>query len=807
MKVNHRLFTPPRLIFTLLLALSVFTGCQVESDDEPEKNTFTVTFNANGGSGEMKALTAEEGTEITLTANAFTRDGYTFSGWATSASGNIVHTDGAKIKPTANITLYAQWTEIGKVEKVTFSATGEIDYNERITLSCGTDGATIYYAVVAGTDAPTTEEFSSSKQKYSEPLAITENAVIAAVAVKDGLRDSEIATATFTVKTYTVTFETEYGTAPAKIEGLKKGDRLTEEQLKALEDVTGYKFDGWFSGETQFTTETEITSDITLTAKWTKTYTLTFDANGGTGEMNQQTAESGTEIELPESTFTRDGYIFAGWATSADGDVSYSDKAKITVSGNITLYAKWGMTAANAAAAIADLTEEGSHTVTVAGEIGSDDMTELAKAISGRAENVKVILDLGGATGLTEIPEDFMSNQDENLAGLVIPASVTEIKSNFWSCSNLSVLKVAENNPAYKSVDNIIYTKDGQTLVLAARTLTEATIPANVVTIGIYAFQTCEKLQKVTFEQGSVLETIEDYAFSDCNELTEITLPSTLRTLGEDVFNCCFELKSITLPEGIKTIPAGAFINCTSLAEISLPSTLETIENFAFCNMGLSTVKYNGIKSGWENIQKKGNNKALDNAALICLGSDPKEVYTPADKAAAAIATLEEKDEIDSYVIKITNGYLDTEELKKIGELIKSKRLYITLDLSSAAELKEIPESAFASSQLKGIVLPNSLETIGTGAFRVNYFEEIVIPDKVISIEDGVFYGCYFLKTITLPASLPLIGASAFADCDSLETVNYKGTQEQWEALKTNISTTGNDKLTGANIVYEYTGE
>ena len=755
----------------------------------------------------MKALTAEEGTEITLTANAFTRDGYTFSGWATSASGNIVHTDGAKIKPTANITLYAQWTEIGKVEKVTFSATGEIDYNERITLSCGTDGATIYYAVVAGTDAPTTEEFSSSKQKYSEPLAITENAVIAAVAVKDGLRDSEIATATFTVKTYTVTFETEYGTAPAKIEGLKKGDRLTEEQLKALEDVTGYKFDGWFSGETQFTTETEITSDITLTAKWTKTYTLTFDANGGTGEMNQQTAESGTEIELPESTFTRDGYIFAGWATSADGDVSYSDKAKITVSGNITLYAKWGMTAANAAAAIADLTEEGSHTVTVAGEIGSDDMTELAKAISGRAENVKVILDLGGATGLTEIPEDFMSNQDENLAGLVIPASVTEIKSNFWSCSNLSVLKVAENNPAYKSVDNIIYTKDGQTLVLAARTLTEATIPANVVTIGIYAFQTCEKLQKVTFEQGSVLETIEDYAFSDCNELTEITLPSTLRTLGEDVFNCCFELKSITLPEGIKTIPAGAFINCTSLAEISLPSTLETIENFAFCNMGLSTVKYNGIKSGWENIQKKGNNKALDNAALICLGSDPKEVYTPADKAAAAIATLEEKDEIDSYVIKITNGYLDTEELKKIGELIKSKRLYITLDLSSAAELKEIPESAFASSQLKGIVLPNSLETIGTGAFRVNYFEEIVIPDKVISIEDGVFYGCYFLKTITLPASLPLIGASAFADCDSLETVNYKGTQEQWEALKTNISTTGNDKLTGANIVYEYTGE
>jgi len=136
---------------------------ETDSSNEPEKKTFTITFNANGGSGEIKALTAEEGTEITLTANAFTREGYTFSGWATSASGNIIHTDGAKITLTEDITLYAQWTEIGTVEKVSFSATGEIDFNEKVTLACGTDGATIYYLVVTGTDAPTAEEFLKSK--------------------------------------------------------------------------------------------------------------------------------------------------------------------------------------------------------------------------------------------------------------------------------------------------------------------------------------------------------------------------------------------------------------------------------------------------------------------------------------------------------------------------------------------------------------------------------------------------------------------------------------------------------------------
>lgn len=86
------------------------------------------------------------------------------------------------------------------------------------------------------------------------------------------MKDSETATATFTVKTYTVTFETAHGTVPAKIEGFRKGGKLGDK----LQELTaeGYRFDGCFDGETQFTAETEITSSLTLTAKWTKTYTI-----------------------------------------------------------------------------------------------------------------------------------------------------------------------------------------------------------------------------------------------------------------------------------------------------------------------------------------------------------------------------------------------------------------------------------------------------------------------------------------------------------------------------------------------------
>ena len=70
--------------------------------------TFTVTFNANGGTGSMAAETASVPTA--LTANSFTRAGYTFSGWNTATDGSgTAYADGAVYPFTASATLYAQW--------------------------------------------------------------------------------------------------------------------------------------------------------------------------------------------------------------------------------------------------------------------------------------------------------------------------------------------------------------------------------------------------------------------------------------------------------------------------------------------------------------------------------------------------------------------------------------------------------------------------------------------------------------------------------------------------------------------------
>lgn len=77
-----------------------------------EPNLWTVSFNANGGSGSMSSQTFSNGTSQALKANTFTRSGYEFTGWATSASGSVVYSDQQSISLSANKTLYAVWKVI-----------------------------------------------------------------------------------------------------------------------------------------------------------------------------------------------------------------------------------------------------------------------------------------------------------------------------------------------------------------------------------------------------------------------------------------------------------------------------------------------------------------------------------------------------------------------------------------------------------------------------------------------------------------------------------------------------------------------
>lgn len=215
---------------------------------------------------------------------------------------------------------------------------------------------------------------------------------------------------------------------------------------------------------------------------------------------------------------------------------------------------------------------------------------------------------------------------------------------------------------------------------------------------------------------------------------------------------------------------------------------------------------------GW--AKTSGGSIAYDDNSGYTIGTADVTLYAvwgklvTADKAATVIAGLEggTRENPNVCTVKITSKELTDENiLKEISKKIDSvfanpSYIHINLDLS-AVEITEISESAFASAKLTGITLPNSLKSIEKNAFGATYhLKKIVIPDNVETIKTEAFIGSW-LTEITLPASLSSIEEGAFFECDKLETVYYKGPQAQWEILKTNISTTDNDKLTGAKII------
>jgi uncharacterized repeat protein (TIGR02543 family) len=110
-------FEPPSRSYTAVDAN------QVEQDFTATLNMYTVTFNANGGTGTMDPQSGEYNTTAALTQNTFIRTGYTFSGWNTAANGTgESYVDQAPYTFLANETLYAQWT--ANTYTVTFNANG-----------------------------------------------------------------------------------------------------------------------------------------------------------------------------------------------------------------------------------------------------------------------------------------------------------------------------------------------------------------------------------------------------------------------------------------------------------------------------------------------------------------------------------------------------------------------------------------------------------------------------------------------------------------------------------------------------------
>lgn len=157
--------------------------------------------------------------------------------------------------------------------------------------------------------------------------------------------------ANFTTPTrYSVAYNANYGsgTVPASVTQ-NSGSSVTVASGSGLWR-TGYTFNGWNTKAdgrgTGYAAGATIKTGATLYAQWTANpYTVKFNANGGTDTMEDQSLTyDATATALSTNRFTKDGYHFAGWATSAGGAVIYSDQQSVknlASGGSVTLYAVW----------------------------------------------------------------------------------------------------------------------------------------------------------------------------------------------------------------------------------------------------------------------------------------------------------------------------------------------------------------------------------------------------------------------------------------------------------------------------------
>lgn len=133
-----------------------------------------------------------------------------------------------------------------------------------------------------------------------------------------------------------------YNTAAADGSGWQSGD---------TSKIRGYRFLGWYAGPQDdaglYDWNTLLTGNVTVYAHWQRLQAnVVYDANGGTGSHASTPGWQYSDVTVPSDTsksFKRDGYVFLGWDTQADGNgTAYKDGSQVPLQDkDITLYAQW----------------------------------------------------------------------------------------------------------------------------------------------------------------------------------------------------------------------------------------------------------------------------------------------------------------------------------------------------------------------------------------------------------------------------------------------------------------------------------
>ena len=408
----------------------------------------------------------------------------------------------------------------------------------------------------------------------------------------------------------------------------------------------------------------------------------------------------------------------------------------------------------------------------------------------------------------------------KNLTGIVLPDALKDVKDyTFAYCSNLKTLSLGN-----------------QTVTIGTRAFHETaietlTIPQTTTTIGEYAFSSIAALKTITINDAPV--TILAYAFQDCQNLENLNLGNkiikisgTINQFGvsgtQGAFSNCTNLTTVTLPSSLQVLDKGAFEGCKKLRDVTLPQSLTAILPYVFANCAIEHIDFP------QTLTEIG-----EGAFSSCPIRDiifPSELRSIGNTAfyGSSIHSLT----IPKSVINIgDDAFAYSKDLKTV--VIENAPLTLGSSFNGCSSLENVnlgnavteingshhyilgwAQGTFTNcTSLKDIVIPNSIKVIGGSAFMgCSNLESVTLPNALTQIEGSAFRNCYNLKEIGLPETIQIIGPYAFDGCKSLNKIDFPETLSTIEeyafrdcigiseiVIPTNVSKLGGYSFYGCN--------
>jgi hypothetical protein len=353
-----------------------------------------------------------------------------------------------------------------------------------------------------------------------------------------------------------------------------------------------------------------------------------------------------------------------------------------------------------------------------------------------------------------------LSNQN-SLEKLSLPASVTSLKDS-GACpnaDNLQAISVHPNNRNYTGVSGVLFNKKKDTILYHPKGKSNAsyTIPSGVKTIGGSAFWK--------------------------SDLSSISIPSSVTTIEGTAFAYTIRLKTVVFASGSKlvTIEDSAFLDATALTSITIPANVKSIGSSAFQGTkGLRSV----IFAPGSKLTTIGASAFSDATALtsITIPANVKSIGSSAFQRAQRLKSfyfLGNAPTVGGYAFdSIANGsqifvsYLST----GFGSETTWKKLKLQriMQCSSSGHISIEGQIVVSNEKCHGsVTIPASVTSIGASAFASSALTSVTIPANLKSIGSSAFRGTQGLKSVIFaPGSqLTTIGASAFSDATALTSI------------------------------------